>query len=197
MDGGALDIATERTILRPFTASDADDLLTVFRDPEVRRYLLDDVLVSAAWVGDEIVASDGRFARSGTGLWSIRPAGDTRVVGFVGFREFFDPPQLQLLYGLLPGYWGRGLATEAAARVCDRAFRVLGFVEITAAIDVPNRASARVLRRLGMKQVRTSDDGVAGTAWFALGRDDWLAAHADASARIGPNRRSPMTGERA
>ena len=38
----------------------------------------------------------------------------TGLVGFVGFRPFFDPPELQLLYGLLPAYWGRGLATEPA-----------------------------------------------------------------------------------
>jgi ribosomal-protein-alanine N-acetyltransferase len=166
-------IATERTLLRPFAASDAEDLLTLFRDPDVRRYLLDDVLISASWMHDEIVASDTRFAHAGTGLWSIRLAGDTSIIGFVGFRTFFDPPELQLLYGLLPGYWGRGLATEAAARICHRAFQELGFFEITAAIDIPNQASARVLRRLGMRQVRTSNDGAAGTAFFAVSRDYW------------------------
>ena len=119
--------------------------------------MLDDVR-SAAWVRDEIVASDARFAHSGTGLWTIRLAGDPGIIGFVGFREFFDPPRLQLLYGLLPGYWGRGLATEAAARICHHAFLELGFLAISAAIDIPNLASANVLRRLGMTEVRTSDD---------------------------------------
>lgn len=148
----------------------------MFRDPGVRRYLLDDGLVSAEWVRDEIVASERRFAQAGTGLWSIRTEDDPRIVGFVGFREFFDPPQLQLLYGLLPGCWGRGLATEAAARICELAFEELGFHEVLAATDLPNDASVRVLQRLGMKQVRTSDEGVAGTAYFRVDRDDWLAA---------------------
>jgi RimJ/RimL family protein N-acetyltransferase len=125
-------------------------------------------------VRDEIVASDARFAHSGAGLWSIRLAGDPGIIGFVGFREFFD--QLQLLYGLLPGYWGRGLATEAAAHICHHAFRELGFLEISAATDIPNQASANVLRRLGMREVRTSDDGPGGTAFFVLTREDWFAA---------------------
>ena len=103
------------------------------------------------------------------------------VVGFVGFREFFDPPELQLLYGLLPACWGGGLATEVTTRVCDFAFRQLGFDEITAATDLPNRASSRVLQRLGMQLVRTTDDGVAGTALFALERDAWLARAGDAA----------------
>lgn len=175
-------IATERTVLRPFAASEAADLVVLFRTPEVRRCLLDDTLVSAAWVHDEILASDARFASSGTGLWSIRLEGDASVIGFVGFREFFDPPQLQLLYGLLPAYWSRGLATEAAARVCDHAFRELDFSQITAATDIPNEASAKVLLRLGMRQVRTSADGTWGTAFFVLDRDGWLSTEVRGSA---------------
>lgn len=174
-------IASERTSLHPFATSDADELLGVFRDPEVRRYLLDDEIVSAAWVHDEIAASDRRFARSGTGLWSIRLGRNAAIIGFVGFREFFDPPQLQLLYGLLPEYWGKGLATEVAVRICDHAFRELGLLEISAATDSPNQASAKVLLRLEMKQVRTSDDG---TAFFVLTRDAWFGARRNVGAGV-------------
>ena len=163
-------MTSKRTILRPFAERDADELLTLFRDPAVRLYLLDDSLVSAEWVHDEIVASDARFANSGTGLWSIRLANDVSIIGFVGFREFFDPPQLQLLYGLLPGHWGRGLATEVAATVCDHAFRELGFSEVVAAIDIPNEASGRVLERIGMRLERTTHEGSEGTAFFVLDR---------------------------
>jgi ribosomal-protein-alanine N-acetyltransferase len=142
----------------------------------VRRYLLDDALVTPAWVNDEIVASDERFAKGGAGLWSIQLASGGSIIGFVGFREFFDPPQLQLLYGLLPAFWGRGVATEAALTICEYAFRELGFLEIAAATDVPNEASIAVLRRLGMRAVRTANDcGPAGTAFFAVNRHDWSA----------------------
>lgn len=168
-------LTSRRTELRPFAAADAGEILRVFRDADVRRYLLDDKLVSAEWVDDEIAASDERFERIGAGLWSIRLAGAPAIIGFTGFREFFDPPQLQLLYALLPAHWGRGLATEAAARVCQHAFEDLAFAEISAAIDVPNNASAEVLERLGMRHRRTTAEGVSGTAFFSLSRADWLA----------------------
>ncbi|MBM3774479.1 MAG: GNAT family N-acetyltransferase, partial [Acidobacteria bacterium] len=118
-------IRSERLMMCPVSEGDAESLLGVFRDPAVRRYLLDDSLVSLEWVRNEIASSDERFATVGAGLWAIRFVGfveTTAVIGFVGFRGFFDPPRLQLLYGLLPEYWGRGLATEAAKRVCDHAF---------------------------------------------------------------------------
>ena len=166
-------LTSERTVLRPFVERDTHQLLRLFRDPAIRRYLLDDALVSADWVHDEIGASTARFAKSGTGLWSVRLAAQATIIGFVGFREFFDPPQLQLIYGLLPDHWGRGLATEVAARIRDHAFLELGFSEVAAAIDRQNEASGRVLERLGMRQERTTHEGAGGTAFYLLDRPSW------------------------
>lgn len=167
------ELYSTRAILRPFDEGDAAELLALFRDPAVRRYLLDDSLVSSEWVVDEIRSSNERFAQSGTGLWSISLKEEAQIAGFVGFRDFFDPPQRQLLYGLLPGYWGRGLATEVAARICAEAFTTLGLDRILAATDRPNAASSRVLERLGMTLVRHSAVGTAGTLFYELKREEW------------------------
>ena len=163
-------LITARTVLVPFADADLGELVAIFQDPMVRRYLLDDDVVSAEWVRAEIAASRERFDGAGTGLWAIRLTGQSTIIGFVGFREFFDPPQLQLLYGLLPRHWGKGLVTEAATAVCDHAFREVGLPEIAAATDIENEASARVLLRLGMQEVRTTDAGVGGTAFYVLKR---------------------------
>lgn len=169
-------MTSARLTYRPFAPGDREELLAFFRKPGVRRYLLDDALVSEAWVRDEIASSTERFATTGAGLWAIRLRNDQKIIGFVGFREFFDPPRLQLLYGLLPTCWGRGLATEAARRVCDHAFIELGFGLVEAATDVPNGASARVLRRLGMREVRTDGSETSGTRFYILDRESWAVA---------------------
>ena len=62
----------------------------------------------------------------------------------------------------------QGLATEVAGRVCRHAFEELGMTEVRAAIDTPNRASARVLERLGFRMTDETDEGVAGTQFFEL-----------------------------
>lgn len=167
------ELFSARAVLRPFAEVDAPELHALFRDPAVRRYLLDDALVPAEWVTEEIESSSKRFAATGAGLWSVRLSGEDRIVGFVGFREFFDPPQLQLLYGLLPEYWGRGLATEVASLICAEAFCSLGFAQVAAATDRPNFASSRVLERLGMELVLSSSDGVSGTLFYLLKREQW------------------------
>ena len=177
------ELTSARTVLRHFAEEDQKELLALFRDPSVRRYLLDDAVVSAGWVRDEIASSRDRFERSGAGLWSIRLKEEVRIIGFAGFRGFFDPPQLQLLYGLLPAYWGSGLATEVASTMCDYAFDTLEFDDVAAAIDAPNVASARVLARLGMVE---SPDALSGcgaeTACYVLRRGVWEARRASGGA---------------
>jgi RimJ/RimL family protein N-acetyltransferase len=166
-------IRSERLTLLPISEGDAESLLGVFQDSAVRRYLLDDATVSLDWVKHEIASSNERFASTGAGLWAIRLTGSTSIIGFVGFREFFDPPRLQLLYGLLPACWGQGLASEAAKVVCDHAFEVLGFSRIEAAMDEPNRRSIAVAERLGLCRLNAQVQTHHATAFYEIDRDTW------------------------
>lgn len=173
---GSNELGTERTRLRPFAPSLCSELRTLFRNPGVRRYLLDDQLVDKSWIDREVDTSQRRFEEGGLGLWSVHGL-DDRLLGFAGFRPFFEPPRLQLLYGLLPEHWGHGLAVEAATAVVDYAFDVVGHTVVGAAIDVPNVASARVLERLGMTPDDTAPD-LPHTAFYSLEREVWRARRA-------------------
>src|SRR5262245_58754509 len=64
---------------------------------------------------------------------------------------FHDPPQLELLYGIAPDRWNKGLATEAAIAMIGYGFEVLGFERIEASTDALNAASVRVMARAGMR----------------------------------------------
>jgi ribosomal-protein-alanine N-acetyltransferase len=159
--------------LRPFHARDAEALHALFTDSAVRRWLLDDAIVPRGWVDEEIGTSEHRFASGSAGLWSVWMRSPSSLVGFVGFRPFWDPPQLELVYGLHPAHWGQGLATEASDAVVLHGFETLGFVEVRAATDTPNTASVAVLQRLGFVETGRSEDGPAGTIRFALDVGRW------------------------
>lgn len=154
----------------------------------MRRWLLDDEIVPLEWVEREIDRSEQRFADGGCGLWTVRgrPEADggggdgaqaesspDELVGFVGFRHFWDPPELELVYGLHPSVWGRGVASEAGRAVMAHAFDDLGFVEVLAATDVPNEPSIAVLERLGFQEWRRTDDGPDGTVFFRIVETRW------------------------
>jgi [ribosomal protein S5]-alanine N-acetyltransferase len=164
-------LTTPRTLLTPFADAHVEPLLALFRDPAVRRYLLDGSLVNRDWVEGEIRSSRERFGAGSLGLYAahLRDAPDV-LAGFVGFRPFYEPPVLQLTYGLAPAHVGRGLATEIAKAAIDVAFGDRGFAEVRASTDEPNQASVRVLERLGMRLVATEPGELWPQLHFVLDR---------------------------
>lgn len=123
---------------------------SIFTDESVRKYLWDDLVISEQEVEDILKVNDLLQAKRELGLWKVCRKEDQKVLGFTGLWFFFDEPQPQLLYGLLPAYWGNGYATEAAAVIIQHAFEQLNFTYVHAATDPPNAASNEVARRLGM-----------------------------------------------
>ena len=141
-------LRSERLTLIPFHPQHVDDLLALWTDPQVRRYLWDDEVISRQQAAEVIEASLASFREHGFGLWALAPTGDDEIVGFAGIRRFGDDGEVELLYGLRPDCWGCGLATEASRAVLEYGFG-LGLVTIFAGTDPPNVASLRVMDRLG------------------------------------------------
>ena len=166
-------IETARLRLRPYRRSDLAALHALFTDPGVRRYLLDGEVVSRDWVAEEIRGSLACFADRGFGQWAIlaRDGGD--LIGFAGYRYFHQPPELQLLYGLAPAHWNRGLATETARAMIRWGFEQHGFDVIRASTDAPNAASIRVLEKAGMRFEKRVLVGGLDTVYYRLAREDF------------------------
>jgi ribosomal-protein-alanine N-acetyltransferase len=165
-------IRTDRLVLRPLAPADEDTLYAMFRDDGVRRFLLDGKLVDRDWVRGEIKDSMRRFAEGGFGIFLAREPIVDAPVGFTGFRPFREPPVLELLYALYPAFWGRGLATEMSRAMIALAFDRHGLDVIDTAVDAPNVASVRVLRRLGFSEVGQSPGAFGATLHFRLTRAD-------------------------
>jgi RimJ/RimL family protein N-acetyltransferase len=149
--GSDLIVETQRLELRPLEPADRAGLHAVFIDTDVRRYLTDGREMSREWVDTVIQDSVASFERVGVGMWGVRERGVESLIGFTGYREFYDPPVLELLYGLLPDFWGRGLATEMAEVALGFGFEGGRMDEIRASTDGPNVASENVMKRLGMR----------------------------------------------
>ncbi len=148
----------------------------MWTDPDFRRFLFDDQIMPPSFVADEIAGSQARFVLGLPGLWAIVRHTAPEIVGMCGFRFFYDPPELQLIYGIAPAQWGQGLATEAVRAVIEVVFADYGFDEVIAAADAPNEASLAVMQRAGMRyHKRAVKDGI-DTVYYRIGRDDAQAA---------------------
>lgn len=136
---------TNRLIIRPFAASDAEDLYGYLSRTEVVRY-----------------EPYPPFTREQAAEESIRRAGDPNyhaVVlkenGHVIGNLYFAPGEFEtweLGYVFHDEYWGNGYASEACrALLCD-AFAKENTRRVIAMCNPGNRASWRLLERLGMRR---------------------------------------------
>ena len=162
------EIFTQRIKLSPVKEIELEELHQIWIQPEVRRYLWDDITIPKTQTQEIITQSLAAFARKRYGLWVARLIEQSNLIGFTGYWQFFDPPQTQLLYGLLPQYWGQGLATEMSKSMVDYGFKEYGFKTIYASTDLENKSSLAVLKRLGMSYIKQENIDGKETIFYYL-----------------------------
>jgi ribosomal-protein-alanine N-acetyltransferase len=146
-----LEIETARLRMRPYTMDDIDGLHRLWTTPEARKYLWDDIIISREQAASVVAESIELFGTHGFGQCAVFPKDHESLIGFCGFRLFGEPPEVEILYGLVPQCWGHGLATEAARAMLRFGFEQCGWQRVYAGADPPNAASIRVMERCGMR----------------------------------------------
>lgn len=81
-------------------------------------------------------------------IWMIERADGTHV-GELSFKGFNADGSVEIGYGILEAFRGRGYATEAVGAAVDWALRQPGVTHVEAETDPGNGASMRVLEKCG------------------------------------------------
>jgi len=167
-------LATDRLVFRAFGEEDLDDLIRFHTDTDVQTGY--DVH-GATWSREEIAARLSAYisdqAKHGFSRWklSLRNGEFIGRAG-LGWHEFGR--SVELGYGLLPAYWGRGFAQEAAAALIRWGFEHLRIETIVAFTYRGNKRSSKALAATGMKHVddraRSVKDGVC--AYYEIKRSE-------------------------
>ena len=144
-------LRTSRLALQPFRPDDVDALHALWTDPAVRQYLWDDEVITRSRALEVVEGAIAAGSATGVGMWTLREldAADV-VIGFCGLRHLARAQAVELLFALLPQWWGAGLAVEASTAVLRYAFTDLDLTRVLAGADPPNTRSFAVMERLGM-----------------------------------------------
>jgi RimJ/RimL family protein N-acetyltransferase len=151
-----LPIETERLRIRPFEPEqDAEPLFELWGNAEAMRFVrpasnnVDDVRERLEGMLKSNRSAE--WSENGWGLWALEERERARLVGLVGlFPLAREGPEIELAYHVIPSRWGRGYATEAGAAVLDAAWRETDLDHVVAVAFEENRASTRVMEKLGM-----------------------------------------------
>ena len=145
------ELRTARLRLRPRTSADLAANLAMDLDPEVQRYIFLHGAPDPATHRAELIR---RIAAGGSepgGLWVVEWCQQPGFLGWCGVFPLEDSGLIELGYRFARSAWGQGVATEAAQAVLEHGFRTLGFDPIVAVTHPENRASQRVLEKLGFR----------------------------------------------
>jgi RimJ/RimL family protein N-acetyltransferase len=180
-----LPIRTARLTLRDFVKTDFDAVLAYSSDPRVTRYLFfgprDGDSTEEYLEG--LLASQRERPRNRFEL-AVEESASGRVIGACDL-SFIERNVIDLGYMLGNVDWGKGYATEIALALLDAAFFDLRAERVISTVDVNNRASIRVLEKIGMRwEAVFRKHRRAKNRWwdchlFILPREVWEASRVD------------------
>lgn len=148
-------LETARLTLRAHRAADLDELLALWGDPAVVRYINGNPATREdAW--GRLQRYAGHWALAGHGFWQIRERTTDRFVGDAGIAEFqrgltlsFDGAP-EAGWALAPWSQGAGYATEAMTAIL--AWAAPAHPRTVCIIHPDNAASLRVAAKLGYRE---------------------------------------------
>ena len=183
-------LETERLRLRPFEERDAEPLFALHSNAHILRYW-----DSSPWRersrAEAFLTSCREMADLGTGARvAVEQRDDSAFVGWCGLHRWSPQHRSGSLgYCFDDAVWGRGYATESSRALLQWAFDTLALNRVQAEVDTRNRASARVLEKLGFQLEGTLRqdcivDGDVSDSWvYGLIRSEWRPTSASTTSR--------------
>jgi RimJ/RimL family protein N-acetyltransferase len=153
------EITTARLYMRPPREEDLDSWAAFDADERATRFFGGPKSRAVAW--DGMATAAGMWALRGCGLFSVIEKETGRWIGRVGPWVPETPGRAEVGWAILPSFWGRGYASEAAGAAVGWAFEHLGWEEARHRIDAGNLPSIAVAERIGSRWMReeAGDDG--------------------------------------
>lgn len=145
-------LGTKRLVLREFDHGDAEFIVRLLNEPSFIANIADR---GVRTIQDALSYLDtgplAMYREHALGLYRVERSEDGQVVGMCGLLVRDELPDPDIGFALLPEYWGRGYAVEAAAATLADGRDRLGLGRIVAITSLDNEASRRVLERLGLQ----------------------------------------------
>ena len=148
-------IETARLVLRAHRMQDFPPFAAFFAS-DAARYVGGPIPAARCWHG--FAGDVGAWELMGFGGWAIEEKATGAFAGQVGLNHPPHFPEAEIGWILMPGFEGRGYATEAALAARAHAYGTLGWTTAVSYIDPENARSIALARRIGCIE----DPGASG-----------------------------------
>lgn len=148
---------TERLYIRETTVEDVEDLINLYSDPSITRYM-ENLFPPEEEKEYQRMYIDNIYGLYDIGIWSVINTADNTLIGRMGIEYKDEPSCVELGFMLGTRYQHLGYAYEACQAIIDYAFTLPEIKAVTAKVHKNNASSIKLCQKLGMYQKETSQD---------------------------------------
>ena len=144
-------LETQRLLLQQWGPGDWRRFKPVAQNPRVMKHIEHGKPWSDERIESFVNEQIEGMKKSGFCFWPLIYKENHELIGLCGLAPLEDTGEIEIGWWLLPEYWGKGLATEAAREVMKYGFETIGLKRIVAIAHPPNEESIRIMQKLGME----------------------------------------------
>jgi len=149
-------LETERLYMRPAHVKDAPFVLQLLNTPKWLLYI-GDRNVHTKEDAEQYITSKmlPQFEEKQFGNYMVLQKEDHKIIGCCGLYDREGIKGVDIGFAFLPPYEGKGYAFESASRVMQYGQETHGITTVSGITVKENRASQRLLEKLGLMYIKT------------------------------------------
>jgi [ribosomal protein S5]-alanine N-acetyltransferase len=168
-------LETSRLRLATWSREEWAELRPLATDPQVVRYINAGQPLPDERIQEFVTRQCGHWEKSRFCMWKLLPRESDELIGFCGLQPLPETTEIEIGWWLAPARWGKGLATEAARLAMAYGFEEARLDRIVAVAHPANRASLRVMEKLGMKFEKETVHRGFDVVLYGIARMDYAA----------------------
>lgn len=164
---------TPRLFLRPPREDDLESIYRLGNNPNVMRFInkgktqtREEAKVDLA---RRIKSTDDQL-----GYWIVEEKATGAFVGWLALKDLDQTKHIEIGYRYMEEFWGKGYATEGSLRLLEYAFKDLQLEEVVAVALEENKASIRVMEKLGMRFMRHDHYYNTDVVFYGITKSEFL-----------------------
>lgn len=168
---------TERLKFRLLVQNDFETWLELFKDNTAGDFLgMEKIPTPEEQCKEWFKITDNRYKNNLGGMNVLIDKSDNELIGQCGLlvQEVDGDREMEIGYSILPKFWNKGYATEAAQKCRDFAFRNCYSDSLISIIHIDNIQSEKVAMKNGMKKTNNMVFKEMPVNIFRIYRDEWL-----------------------
>ena len=167
-------LETERLSLRKFVPADLKKLIELRSDDEVIKYLGGRRLQNAEAIEKRMQFYMDCYVKYGFGMCAMVWKETGAMIGWSGLQPLEETGEIEVGYGMIKDFWGKGIGYEAALAWLRYGFETARLERIVAVASPENVGSWRIMEKCGMRREKTDTHYGMECVFYGITKDEFL-----------------------